>query len=306
MTVVGHLESVVTTPELRTAYNAVQAPVAEFYAQLPLDDGLWQALRAYADTDDARALTGARHRFLHKTLDDFRRHGAELPPAGKQRLAEIGVALAQITTQFSEHVLDATNAFELILVDPADLAGLPPSAVDAARASAEARGLPGFRFTLQQPSFLAFITYAERADLREKMYRAANICAAPGPHDNRDLLARILQLRHEQAALLGFTDFPDLVLHNRMARTGDTARRFVTDLRARVEPPSTPRTTACRRFAAPSRARTRRPCSPGTSPSTRRSSARRSTTSTTRLCARTFRPRGCWPACSRSCTGSTA
>ncbi len=235
MTVVGHLESVVTTPELRAAYNAVQAPVAEFYAQLPLDDGLWQALRAYADTDDARALTGARHRFLHKTLDDFRRHGAELPPAGKQRLAEIGVALAQITTQFSEHVLDATNAFELILVDPAELAGLPPSAVDAARASAEARGLSGFRFTLQQPSFLAFITYAERADLREKMYRAANICAAPGPHDNRELLARILQLRHEQAALLGFTDFPDLVLHNRMARTGDTARRFVTDLRARVE-----------------------------------------------------------------------
>jgi len=235
MTVVGHLESVATTPELRAAYNAVQAPVAEFYAQLPLDPGLWQALRAYADTDDARALTGARHRFLHKTLDDFRRHGAELPPAGKLRLAEIGVALAQVTTQFSEHVLDATNAFELLLTDPADLAGLPPSAVDAARASAEARGLQGFRFTLQQPSFLAFMTYAARADLRERMYRAANICAAPGPHDNRDLLADILRLRHEQAALLGFTDFPDLVLHDRMARTGDTARRFVTDLRARVE-----------------------------------------------------------------------
>ncbi|MBA3546671.1 MAG: M3 family metallopeptidase, partial [Nannocystis sp.] len=235
MTVVGHLESVATTPDLRAAYNAVQAPVAEFYAQLPLDDGLWQALRAYADTEDARALTGPRHRFLHKTLDDFRRHGAELPPEGKQRLAEIGVALAQITTQFSEHVLDATNAFELLLTDPSDLAGLPPSAVNAARASAEARGQQGHRFTLQQPSFIAFMTYAERADLREQMYRAANICAAPGPHDNRDLLAQILRLRHEQAALLGFTDFPDLVLHNRMARTGDTARRFVTDLRARVE-----------------------------------------------------------------------
>lgn len=235
MTVVGHLESVATTPDLRAAYNAVQAPVAEFYAQLPLDDGLWQALRAYADTEDARALTGPRHRFLHKTLDDFRRHGAELPPEGKQRLAELGVALAQITTQFSEHVLDATNAFELLLTDASDLAGLPPSAVNAARAGAEARGLEGYRFTLQQPSFIAFMTYAERADLREQMYRAANICAAPGPYDNRDLLAQILRLRHEQATLLGFTDFPDLVLHNRMARTGDTARRFVTDLRARVE-----------------------------------------------------------------------
>jgi oligopeptidase A len=235
MTVVGHLESVATTPELRAAYNAVQAPVAEFYAQLPLDDGLWQALRAYADTEDARALTGARRRFLHKTLDDFRRHGAELPPEGKRRLAEIGVALAQITTQFSEHVLDATNAWEMLLLDPADLAGLPPSAVNAARAGAEARGQLGWRFTLQQPSFIAFMTYAERADLRERMYRAANICAAPGPHDNRDLLSQILRLRHEEATLLGFADFPDFVLHDRMARTGETARRFVTDLRTRVE-----------------------------------------------------------------------
>jgi len=235
MTVVGHLESVATEPALRAAYNAVQPPVAEFYAQLPLDDGLWQALRAYADTDDARALTGARRRFLHKTLDDFRRHGAELPPAGKRRLAEIGVALAQLTTQFGEHVLDATNAHELLLLDPADLAGLPPSALDAARASAEARGQQGHRFTLQQPSFIPFLTYAERADLRERMYRAANICAADGPHDNRDLLLQILRLRHEQATLLGFADFPDLVLHDRMARTGATARRFVADLRARVE-----------------------------------------------------------------------
>jgi len=235
MTIVGHLESVATTPELRAAYNAVQAPVAEFYAQIPLDAGLWQALRAYADTDDARALTGARRRFLHKTLDDFRRHGAELPPEGKRRLAEINIALAQITTQFSEHVLDATNAYELLLTDPADLVGLPPSAVNAARASAEARAQEGYRFTLQQPSFLAFMTYAERADLRERMYRAANICAAPGPYDNRDLLAQILRLRHEQATLLGFADFPDFILHDRMAHTGATARRFVSDLRARVE-----------------------------------------------------------------------
>jgi len=234
MTVVGHLESVVTTPELRAVYNAVQGPVAEFSAQIPLDSGLWEALRAYAATDDAKALTGARLRFLTKTLDDFRRHGAELPPEGKTRLAEIGVLLTTATTEFSQHVLDATNAVEMVLTDPAELEGLPPSAIAAARASAEARGLEGHRFTLQQPSYVAFMTYAARGDLRERLYRAANICATPGPHDNRDLLAEILRLRHEQATLLGFRDFPDLVLHDRMARRGQTAREFVARLRDKV------------------------------------------------------------------------
>ncbi len=234
MTVVGHVESVATTPELRASYNAVQGPVAEFSAQIPLDSGLWQALRAYADTEDAKALTGARLRFLTKTLDDFRRHGAELPPEGKTRLAEIGVALTTVTTEFSQHVLDATNAFEMLLTDPAELEGLPPSAIAAARASAEARDQQGHRFTLQQPSYVAFMTYAARGDLRERLYRAANICAAPGPHDNRPLLAEILRLRHEQATLLGFKDFPDLVLHDRMARRGQTAREFVARLRDKV------------------------------------------------------------------------
>ena len=236
MTVIGHLESVATTDDLRAAYNAVQAPVAAFYAELPLDDGLWRAVQAYAATDEARALTGARARFLKKTVDEFRRHGAELDPAGKKRLAEIGVALAQVTTAFSEHVLDATSSYELILSDPADLAGLPPSAVAGARASAEARGLAGWRFTLQQPSFLPFLTHADRADLRERLYLAANICAADGPHDNRPLLAEILRLRREQATLLGFADFPDFVLHPRMAHDGATARRFIADLRDRVLP----------------------------------------------------------------------
>ncbi len=234
MTVVGHLESVVSTPELRAVYNAVQGPVAEFSAQIPLDSGLWQALRSYADTDDAKALTGARLRFLTKTLDDFRRHGAELPPAGKTRLAEINVELTTATTEFSQHVLDATNEYELLLTDVAELEGLPPSAVAAARASAEAREQAGYRFTLQQPSYVAFMTHAARGDLRERLYRAANICAAPGPHDNRALLADILRLRREQAELLGFADFPDLVLHNRMARKGRTARDFVARLKDKV------------------------------------------------------------------------
>lgn len=237
MTVVGHLESVATTPELRAAHNAVQGPVAEFYAQIPLHEGLWRALQEFAATAEAAALTGERRRLLEKTLDDFRRHGAELDPAGKARLAEISAELARLTTTYAEHVLDATNAYELILTDPADLAGLPPSAVDAARASAEAKGRPdAWRFTLQQPSFVPFLTYADSAALRETVYRAANICGAGGPHDNRALLRQILALRREQAELLRFTDFADFVLKPRMARTGAAAREFVDRLTERTEP----------------------------------------------------------------------
>lgn len=234
-TLVGHLESVATTPELRAAHTAIQGPLAEFYAQIPLDEGLWRALQDYAATADAAALTGERQRLLVKTLDDFRRHGAQLGPAGKTRLAEISAELAQITTEYNQHVLDATNAFELVLTDPADLAGLPPSAVAAARAGAEARGLAdAWRFTLHQPSFVPFLTHADSARLREHMYRAANICAE-GPHDNRERARQILALRREQAELLGFADFADFVLGPRMAGNGAAARAFVADLAARSE-----------------------------------------------------------------------
>ena len=128
MAVVRHLEAVATYPELRAAYNAVQPAVTEFYASIPLHAGLWKALKDYASTAEAGQLTGAKKRFLKKTIDDFRRHGADLDAPGKQRLSEIDVELARLTTKFSENVLDATNAWELLITDERRLAGLPPSA----------------------------------------------------------------------------------------------------------------------------------------------------------------------------------
>ena len=122
--VVRHLESVATTPELRAAYNAVQPEVSAFYSSLPLNAELWNAVKSYAATEEAKALTGTRRRFLTKTVDNFRRHGAELDAAGKKRLEEIDVELTQITTKFGENVLDSTNAFELIISDGGELAGL--------------------------------------------------------------------------------------------------------------------------------------------------------------------------------------
>jgi len=235
MNVVRHLESVATTPALRAAFNAVQPKVSAFYSSLPLNEGLWNAIKRYAETEEARALTGTMKRFLTKTMDSFKRHGAELDPAGKARLKEIDVALTEATTKFSENVLDSTNAYELVLTEEHKLAGLPPAAVAAARASAEAKGKAGWRFTLQGPSYLALMTYLDDAQTREDVWRAYNSRATSGTHDNRPLLVKILELRNEKARLLGFRDFADLVLDDRMAHKGDAAQKFLDDLRAKTE-----------------------------------------------------------------------
>ena len=137
MAVVRHLESVATTPELRAAWNVVEPEASAFFSQIPLNEGLWKKLQSYASTDEAKSLRATQRRFLTKTLDSFRREGAELDPAGKKRMAEIDVELTKVTTKFSENVLDSTNAFELIITDESRLAGLPPSAIAAARQNAE-------------------------------------------------------------------------------------------------------------------------------------------------------------------------
>jgi oligopeptidase A len=181
-------------------------------------------------------LTGAMKRYLTKTIDSFKRHGADLPAEGKARLKKIDVALTEVTTKFSENVLDSTNAYELLIEDPKQLAGLPSAAIAAARASAESKGKPGWRFTLHGPSYIALMTYLDDAAIRQQVWHAYNTRATADPHDNRPLLAKILELRQEKARLLGFRDFADLVLDDRMAHTGDTAQKFLDDLRVRTEP----------------------------------------------------------------------
>lgn len=235
MTVIGHLESVATTPELRSAYNRARPKASEFWSSIPLDAGLYEALRAYAQTEEAKSLQGVRARLLRKTLDDFRRHGANLAEPDKQRLSEIDVELTMKTTSFSQNLLDATNEFELIIEEEDRLAGLPESAKAAARQSAERKGVAGWRFTLQGPSLQALLTYLDDGAIRETVWRAYNTRASAGPHDNRDLIVDVLRLRREKAQLLGYRDFADFVLEPRMAKSGAKAMQFVEDLRARTE-----------------------------------------------------------------------
>ncbi len=235
MSVVKHLESVATYPELRAAHNVVQPRVSALYSGIPLHEGLWKAVQQFATTDEAKALAGPRRRFLTKTIQDFRRHGAELDAVGKKRLEALDVELSQLTTKFGENVLDSTNEFELVIAEESKLAGLPPSAVAAARASAEAKGAKGWRFTLQAPSYLALMTYLDDAAIREQAYRAYSTRATSGAHDNREILGRILELRREKAKLLGFASFADLVIEDRMAHSGERAQRFLADLKEKTE-----------------------------------------------------------------------
>jgi oligopeptidase A len=234
MTVIGHLESVATTDDLRAVYNEVRPLASELWTSIPLNEGLYRALRAFAASDKAKELDPTRRRFLDKTLADFRRHGAELSPADKEKLQAVDLELTRITNTFAQNVLDATNAFELVLTDESRLAGLPESARAAARQSAAEKGVEGWRFTLQAPSTIPVLTYADDASLRETIYRASNTRAASGNLDNRPLISRILELRAAKAHLLGFRDFADLVLEDRMAKNGARARAFIDDLRART------------------------------------------------------------------------
>jgi oligopeptidase A len=235
MGVVGHLESVATYPELRAAYNAVQPLASAFHSGIPLNHGLWEGIRTFAGTVEGQAATGEQRRFLDKTIDAFRRHGADLDAEKKKRLEEIDVELTQVSIKFGENVLDSTNAFELVITDAAELAGLPPTAVAAARESAARKGMDGWRFTLQGPDYTAVMTYLDNAATRRQVYHAYMVRSTEEGRDNRPLIARILELRGEKARLLGFADFADLVLAARMAHTGARAMQFLEDLKAKTE-----------------------------------------------------------------------
>jgi len=235
MAVVRHLESVASSPMLRAAHNAVEPLASEFHSRIPLDEGLWKAIREYAACEEAGRLEGARRRFLTKTVDSFRRHGADLDAAGKARLAAIEVELSLLATRFAQNVLDATNAFELVLTGESRLRGLPVSAVEAARQSAAAKGLPGWRFTLQEPSYTALMTYLDDGSIRRQAWRAYHSRAAGGQFDNRATLLRILRLRRDKANLAGYRDFADFVLADRMAGSGGRACEFLSELRSRTE-----------------------------------------------------------------------
>ncbi len=252
---VSHLDSVRNSDELRAAYNAMLPKVTEFYAGIPLNEGLWKRVEAYAATDEARSLTGARKRRLDETIADFKQDGADLPPDKKARLEKVQAELAKLTQKYSENVLDSTNAWELIVEDESRLAGLPKTAKATLRGEARAKGLgtdekPVWRITLKAPSFIPVLEYADDESLRREVWEGSTTIGREGQYDNTDLVWQILDLRHEKAALLGKEHFADHVLERRMAKTGEAALGFVEDLHAHTKPAFDRETAELEQFRA--------------------------------------------------------
>lgn len=233
---VSHLNNVRQDPRLREAWSRILPELAAFEARWKSDPGVYGVLRAYAGSDEAAALPPERARFLELTIDAMRRAGAGLDDAARARAEAIQSELAELANRFQNHVLDGTNAFALDVEDEARLAGIPASARSRARAAAEAAGVRGWRFTLQQPSYLAVAQHAEDRELRRTLYDAFQARGRGEGRDNRALIPRILELRRELAGLLGYAHWADVQTEDRMVRDGASAVRFERELWDRVRP----------------------------------------------------------------------
>jgi oligopeptidase A len=236
--VVGHLNAVVDTPELRATYNENQPRVTEFWTELGQNLKLFDKYKALQASAGYHALSPARRKIIDNAIRDFRLGGAELPEAQKKRFAEIQEQQAKLSTRFSENVLDATNAYELLVDDEAQLKGLPDDVKQAARANAEKEGKSGWRFTLHFPSYFPILQYADDRELRETIYRAnatkASELGTNPEWDNTQNITDILKLRDEEAKILGYKNFAEVSLVPKMATSPEQVIGFLEDLAARA------------------------------------------------------------------------
>ncbi|MET0061314.1 MAG: oligopeptidase A [Candidatus Thiodiazotropha endolucinida] len=232
---VSHMNAVVNNDELRAAYNAVLPKLSEYATEVGQNG---QLCNAYKQVAGEAGLDRAQRKLLQNALLDFHLSGVDLEEDKKQRFKEISQELSQLTTKFEENLLDATNAWSKLITDESALQGLPESALALARQTAAQRDQEGWLLTLEYPSYLPVMTYADDRQLRREVYEAfATRASDQGPHagqwDNTEAMERILELRHEQAGLLGFSNYADRSLAKKMARSSDEVIAFLTDLAER-------------------------------------------------------------------------
>lgn len=234
-----HMHGVNDVPEWREAYNALLPEVTRFYAELGQNLALFGKYKALAASPEYAALSPVRRRIVDNAIRDFRLAGAELPDAVKPRFQAIQEELSALAAKFSENLLDATNAHAEWVTDESRLAGLPEDVKAAARAAAERDGRPGWKFTLHAPSYLPVMQYAEDRDLRARLYRAYATRASEfgkPEWDNGPLIERILELRAEEAAMLGFANYAEVSLTPKMADSPAQVAAFLRDMAARARP----------------------------------------------------------------------
>ena len=234
-----HLASVRDNEKQREALGKMLPVVTAFESSIPLNSKLWTVLKGFAESAGASGVDPVQARFIEETCADFRDAGADLPETQKARMAELESELAKLTKKFGENVLDSIKEWDLVIEDERELAGLPQSAIAAALADAQARGLaseekPCWRFTLQFPSFFPVLQYADSDHFRRRVQEGRGTIGFTGNYDNSELIWKIVKLRQEKADLLGFSNFADLHLQRSMVRNGDRAIGFVEDLHDRI------------------------------------------------------------------------
>lgn len=214
-----NLNSSESSPEMREMAKRIQPRLTEHSNDIYLNNSLFQKIKTVYDARQKTGLTTEQIRLVEKIYSRFEQNGATLSGEDKEKYKELSTRLSQLTLTFGQNSLEETNKFEMLLTDEADLAGLPQSVVDAAKAKAESKNKSGWMFDLSAPSYIGFMQYSSRRDLREKLYRAYNTKGVSGGEfDNQEVVKQIAQTRMEIANLLGYKDFASYKLKNKMAK----------------------------------------------------------------------------------------
>ncbi|MCG6899449.1 MAG: oligopeptidase A [Gammaproteobacteria bacterium] len=238
---VSHMNSVVNSEALRDAYNECLPILSEYGTEMGQHEGLYRAHRQIADGDAYQQLDSAQKKVIDNALRDFRLSGIELDKANRDRYKAIQQELSRLTAHYSDNVLDATNAWHRQIMDESLLAGLPVSARSLAMQTAKQRGLEGWIFTLEFPSYFPVLTYADNRELREELYtayvtRASDQGPQAGQWDNTGIMEQIMALRHEAAELLQYSNYAERSLATKMAESTTQVMSFLEDLAQRSKP----------------------------------------------------------------------
>lgn len=232
-----NLNSAETTDEMQKIAQEVSPLLTEFGNDITLNEDLFKRIRAVYDAKDRLNLTTEQHTLLDKKYKGFVRNGALLNEEQKKKLREIDTQLAKLKLTFGENVLAETNNYHLQITNEADLKGLPEGVVEAAKAEAENRQLDGWVFTLDMPSYLPFMTYADNRELRKELAIAAGKKGFQNnEYDNQNNVKDIVRLRHERANLLGYASHAHFVLEERMAQNPEKVISFLNDMLEKAKP----------------------------------------------------------------------
>ncbi|MBU0689051.1 MAG: M3 family metallopeptidase [Gammaproteobacteria bacterium] len=236
---VGHLNAVMNSPELREAYNSTLPKITQYYAELGQNQSLFEKFKSLRASAEFDTLSPARKQVIENELRDFRLGGAELPEDKKARYMQVQERLSELSSRFSDNLLDATNDFTLLVEQRGEVTGMPEDVLQTARETAEAAGKTGWLFTLKAPSYMPVMQFADNRELRAKIYRAyATRASEFGKHDwdNTPLMDEIIALRAEEAELLGFANYGELSLAAKMAETPQQVADFMRELAQRARP----------------------------------------------------------------------